>query len=232
MEYDSKGTDDWSKMVTSAHVDRWVGFTFNPTPLDLVSNSHIRAVGRVVDALYSSEFEKIVSPLRALYPLVSDANSIIVAVLARMVRDAHYLDASTIVQAVSSMGDELEDSINAAPKMDASRKRELSEVIESVAREVKAFLKQTITEADAICAQEKQLGVSCLPGEPSIRELHKLYYPPVKHAPSPWQRLASDSERRPINTESADVVGAPREDVPVVEHVYAQGGISAGNERE
>jgi hypothetical protein len=47
MEYDSKGTDNWGTMVTSAHVNRWVGFNFNPTPLDLASNSHIRVVGHV-----------------------------------------------------------------------------------------------------------------------------------------------------------------------------------------
>ncbi len=230
MEYDSKGSDDWNKMVIGAHADRWAGFTFNPTPLDLVSNDQIRAVGRVVDALYTDEFRKMVAPLNALYPIVSDVSSNIVAVLAERMREPHSLDGNKVYSFMAAIEGELTDSINSSPLVDAARKEALCEIIESVTHNVKCFLSRATEETKAHLAEEKRVGVSCIPGDPSMRDLHKLYYPPAKQGTSAWQRLAGALDRRPANADSADVVGAPREDVPLVEHVYAEDGFDSGNE--
>ena len=228
VEPDSKGSSEWSKMVNSAHFDRWVGFTFNPTPLDLVSNSHIRSVGRVVDALYSAEFRKMVSPLNGLYPVLSDVSSNLVAVLARTIRETTRFDMHDMTSFIATLEGQLQDYITAAPQLDAARKSSLCNKIESVMHDVRSFISDAIQEANAFLAEEKRIGVSCIPGEPSMNDLHKLYYPKQEKVSSPWQRLASGAERRPINAESADVVGAPRDDVPVVEHVYAQDEFDAG----
>jgi len=220
MEYSSKKANGWVEATTKTHQDRLAGFTFNPTPLDLQSNRDIRIVGQVVDALYSAEFEKVVRPLSALHLVVSGLTSNVVAVLARTIRDCHSLDVSTILSHVSVMQSELDGSIDSSPLVDKSRREKLYGVVDNVTRDIKDFLRRTIDEATARREDEKQVGFSRLPGAPNAKELHKLYYPAVEKTSSPWERFASESDRRPVNSESADIVGAPREDVPLVEHVY------------
>ena len=227
MEYSSKKANGWVEATTNAHEHRLAGFTFNPTPLDLQSNRNIRAAGLVLDALDSAEFQTIVRPLRALD---NNLTSNIVAVLKKTVLDNPWLDVGTTVSHVSAIQSELDGYIESRTNLDAAHIERLYSVVDDVTREIKAFLRGRIEEATAGLEYEKEVGFSRLPGAPTAKALHELYYPDEEQTPSPWERFASESDRRPINSESADIVGAPREDVPVVEYVYAHEYCAVGDD--